>query len=305
MLTLAFTAYSQSSSMIISGRNYVHSQRPRFIPFLLDSTVSFYKTSVDSLFIRPVQVIGLKDVATTASYNDLLNKPDLSDFLIKSDTSILARKSSLFLYLKYSDTSSMLLPYAKKNDIPKNTSQLINNSGFLTSYTESDPTVPSYAKTLSGFNSIKTDTDLLYRSISWVPNWSDIVSKPIFSTVSISGDYNDLLNKPTIPSVVQQFGTYYTKEFNSKVSTTVSSNEYTFNISAAGFTNINNIQATGYYNGATSVTQPIVSVKSYSNSSVTVVVAESANTNVLIGGVVEGLTDFLKVGEIFLSVKGN
>ena len=36
--------------------------------------------------------------------------------------------------------------YAKSEDIPRKTSELENNSGFLTDFTEADPTVPSWAK---------------------------------------------------------------------------------------------------------------------------------------------------------------
>ncbi|MBQ5918480.1 MAG: tail fiber protein [Lachnospiraceae bacterium] len=57
--------------------------------------------------------------------------------------------------------------------IPTRTSQLINDSGFLTSS--------------SG----------VITSVSW----SDIKDKPNFSTVATSGSYNDLSNKPTIPNV--------------------------------------------------------------------------------------------------------
>lgn len=40
----------------------------------------------------------------------------------------------------------------------------------------------------------------LYRPIGYVPTWSEITSKPSFATVATSGSYNDLINKPTIPS---------------------------------------------------------------------------------------------------------
>lgn len=52
--------------------------------------------------------------------------------------------------------------------IPTKTSQLTNDSGFLTS-------VPAQS-------------------------WSSITDKPTFATVATSGSYNDLTNKPTIPS---------------------------------------------------------------------------------------------------------
>lgn len=57
--------------------------------------------------------------------------------------------------------------------IPTKTSQLINDSGFLT-----------------GSNGLITSV-----------SWSDITNKPNFSTVATSGSYNDLSNKPTIPNV--------------------------------------------------------------------------------------------------------
>lgn len=83
-----------------------------------------------------------------------------------------------------------------------------NPNGFISSFTELDPTVPNYSKSLSSFNNIKTDTDLLYYPLLGNPSgfltsipdqsWTSITGKPIFSTVSTSGDYNDLINKPVI-----------------------------------------------------------------------------------------------------------
>lgn len=262
-------------------------------------------------------------------------------FLKLADTNLFARKISLNNYLLKSDTASMLSTYAKvsqlfnkdyndlinKPVIPTNNNQLTNGAGYLTSYTETDPTVPSYAKGLSSFAAIKLDTDPLYKSSSYVPTWGEITSKPTFATVATSGAYADLSGKPTIPAaqvqtdwnavsgmgvllnkptVVQQFGTNYTKEWNGKATTTTSSNSYSFNISSAGFTSITSIQVSAYYNGGNSQTMPIPSVNSYSNTSVNIVIAESANTNVLVGGTVEGLTDFSRNGaEIFVTVKGN
>jgi hypothetical protein len=62
--------------------------------------------------------------------------------------------------------------------LPTKTSQLENDSNFLTSFTESDPSVPEHVKTI-------TTND-----ISKWNNKSDF-----------SGSYDDLTNKPTIPSI--------------------------------------------------------------------------------------------------------
>ena len=50
-------------------------------------------------------------------------------------------------------------------------------------------------------DSVALFTAPLYRPMSYVPTWSQITSKPTFSAVATSGSYNDLSNKPTIPTV--------------------------------------------------------------------------------------------------------
>lgn len=58
--------------------------------------------------------------------------------------------------------------------IPNNTNQLTNGAGFIS--TEVDPTVPSYAKTLTSFSSIKSATDPLYKPIAYTPSGSEVIS---------------------------------------------------------------------------------------------------------------------------------
>ena len=62
-------------------------------------------------------------------------------------------------------------------DIPTKLSELENDVGFITDYTETDPTVPSYVKNIK------------QEDINTWNNKSDF-----------SGNYNDLRNKPIIPS---------------------------------------------------------------------------------------------------------
>jgi hypothetical protein len=63
-----------------------------------------------------------------------------------------------------------------------------NSYGFITSYTETDPTIYSWAKAA---------TKPAY-------TWSEITDKPTFATVATSGSYNDLSDKPTIPTNTNQ-----------------------------------------------------------------------------------------------------
>ena len=91
----------------------------------------------------------------------------------------------------------------------------------LQSYTETDPTVPAWAKaetqplppnytTVSNkaMTALQSFTETDPTVSSWAkaatkPSyaWNEIVSKPTFATVATSGSYNDLSNKPTIPTV--------------------------------------------------------------------------------------------------------
>lgn len=83
--------------------------------------------------------------------------------------------------------------------VPTKTSDITNDSGFITAndipdVTESDPTVPAWAKAAT-----KPSYD--YSEIANTPSlfsgdYNDLSNKPTL----FSGDYNDLSNKPTIPS---------------------------------------------------------------------------------------------------------
>lgn len=84
----------------------------------------------------------------SGNYNDLTNKPDLSVYELKSEA----------FSGDYDDLTN-------KPTIPTATSQLTNDSGFITGVT-----------------------------------WNDVTGKPTFATVATSGSYNDLSDKPTIPS---------------------------------------------------------------------------------------------------------
>lgn len=72
---------------------------------------------------------------------------------------------------------------ADTSDIPTKVSDLTNDAGYISSYTETDPTVPSWAKA-------STKPSYTASEVGALPD-----DTPLFS-----GDYDDLTNKPTIPS---------------------------------------------------------------------------------------------------------
>ena len=75
--------------------------------------------------------------------------------------------------------------YALEEDIPVNLSDLIDDVGYLKEYIESDPTVPAYIKKI-------TEQDIA----SW-----NLKSE-------FSGSYNDLTEKPIIPTVPTNLGAF-------------------------------------------------------------------------------------------------
>ena len=124
--------------------------------------------------------ISLHKISKTGSYNDLLNKPNIPT-------------------------------------IPTNVSAFTNDVGYLTSYTETDPNVPDWAKA-------ENKPSYTASEISGL------------ATVATSGSYNDLSNKPTIPSI----GTLNTN--NSTDQTANSSESFSGNI------NLHKVSKTGSYN---------------------------------------------------------
>lgn len=102
----------------------------------------------------------------SSDYEDLENLPKINNIELKGN------KSLNDLGIQPAGN------YALESEVPTKTSDLTNDSGFITGYTETDPTVPSHVKNITQAN------------ISSWNNKSDF-----------SGNYNDLSNKPTIPTV--------------------------------------------------------------------------------------------------------
>ena len=98
---------------------------------------------------------------------------------------------------------------ARVSNIPTKTSQLTNDSNFITNEALTD-----YAtKTWVGEQGYQTASDVStaltgYATETWVGQqgyltsvaWGDITDKPTLATVATSGSYNDLTDKPTIPT---------------------------------------------------------------------------------------------------------
>lgn len=97
----------------------------------------------------------------------------------------------------------------------------LNTKGYLTSYTETDPTVPAWAKAATKPSYTADEVGALPKSTEIPSNLSDLnedashrlvtdTEKATWNAKSnFSGNYDDLTNKPTIPSITGLASTAY------------------------------------------------------------------------------------------------
>lgn len=119
------------------------------------------------------------DNAGSSDYNILTNKPQINNVELNGNKSLsdIGVQQTVISETEPQDESVEVWidPSGDSVTVPEKTSDLINDSGFITS--ESDPTVPSYVKGITQDN---------------ITSWNN--------KSDFSGSYNDLTNKPTIPT---------------------------------------------------------------------------------------------------------
>lgn len=137
------------------------------------------------------------NIGGTTDYNGLSNKPSINGTTLSGDKSLSdlgiqpagsyvnessynAKINEIEGTLSSQGTSiaSLSNDKADKSEMPTKTSDLTNDSGFITDYTETDPTVPGHVKNITQAN---------------ITSWNN--------KSDFSGNYNDLTNKPTMPTV--------------------------------------------------------------------------------------------------------
>ena len=153
-------------------------------------TLPNYPTSLDWDDIQDKPTFAT--VATSGDYDDLINKPDLSVYELKSeafsgDYNDLTNKPDLSVYAEtadlgdcaYLDENELSIAYSQITgtpSIPTKTSDLTNDSGFITS------------SALTG-----------YATETYVDNEVDALDQTL-ATVAKTGSYSDLSNTPSIPT---------------------------------------------------------------------------------------------------------
>lgn len=129
-----------------------------------NTTYTKATTSKDGLMSKEdkAKIDGLADVATSGSYNDLKDTPSIPSKVseLTNDKNYLTTETdptvpshvkaitaaNIAAWNAKSDFSGSYNDLSNKPTIPTKTSQLTNDSGYITGYTETDPTVPAWAK---------------------------------------------------------------------------------------------------------------------------------------------------------------
>ena len=90
---------------------------------------------------------------------------------------------------------------ANKPKIPTKTSELTNDSNFVSNTSYATASTGGVVKVGSGLSITNGVLSTTGGGVADAVEWDNVLNKPTFSTVATSGSYNDLSNKPTIPTV--------------------------------------------------------------------------------------------------------
>lgn len=160
-----------------SGMGVILNKPSTFAPSAHDHTVS-----------EITDFPALATVATSGSYQDLTDKPSIPSGQIQSN---------------WEQTSDSEVDFIKnKPTIPTKTSDLTNDSGYLTNVAWNDiDNKPSTFTPSSHTHDVSDITNFpVLATVATSGSYNDLTDKPTLSTVATSGDYNDLSNKPSIPA---------------------------------------------------------------------------------------------------------
>lgn len=85
--------------------------------------------------------------------------------------------------------------------VPTKTSDLTNDSNFVSKTDYATASTGGVVKVGSGLSITNGVLSTTGGGVADAVEWDNVLNKPSFSTVATSGSYNDLSNKPTIPTV--------------------------------------------------------------------------------------------------------
>ena len=147
--------------------------------------------------------IDITDDEISVDQDVVASKNELNGYIKNNDTSYsstfrgeyaIVKGSGAYTSTTYADGSiGRSLPYGQPGytyTLPDKSGTFAMTVDIITSYNDltDKPTIPTKTSDLTNDSGFITGVA-----------WSDVTGKPTFATVATSGDYDDLLNKPTIP----------------------------------------------------------------------------------------------------------
>ena len=189
----------------------------------------------------------------SGSYNDLTNKPTIPT--VNNATLTIQKNGSdvkSFTANASSDVTANIT-------VPTKTSDLTNDAGFITGYTETDPTVPSWAKqstkptyTASEVGALPSTTQIPSKT-SDLTNDSDFVSYgdegQIDTYLEATADYDWDTDSPNNHPATDQYASLFRiNNTNDNVVTHIDTHKYTSGDTMSVFGATRTISGTTYYN---------------------------------------------------------
>ena len=159
----------------------------------------------DSGFIT-TSAIPTKVSAFTNDAGYLNEIPDDSVGLNQLDSTIVNALNNINNKANTADLASVAFSgnyndLANKPTIPTKTSNLTNDSNFVSNTSYATASTGGVVKVGSGLSITNGVLSTTGGGVADAVEWDNVLNKPTFATVATSGSYNDLSNKPTIPTV--------------------------------------------------------------------------------------------------------
>lgn len=139
-----------------------------------------------------VEADDLATVATSGSYTDLSDKPTIGNATLtiqKNGTNV------------QTFTANATSNKTANITVPTKTSDLTNDSNFVSNTDYATASTGGVVKVGSGLEITNGVLSATGGGTADAVEWDNVLNKPTFSTVATSGSYNDLTDKPTIPTV--------------------------------------------------------------------------------------------------------
>ena len=188
-------------NVIITGDNYAWTEDGwDKLAGDIDLTPYLLKSEAQSTYAT---ISSLSTVATSGSYNDLLNKPTIpttTNELTNNSGFITNSVNNLTNYTLTSSLSDVALSgnyedLSNTPSIPTKVSDLNNDTGFIT--TSALTTYALKTEIPTNISDLTNDSGYITNTVNNLTNYT--LSSNL-STVATSGSYNDLEDKPTIPT---------------------------------------------------------------------------------------------------------